>query len=155
MQTADGRDAQSITSSEAAAMLDLVIVPTLRQLIIKKYDFEAECKKFVADVGQELGLAPHEWAHVHFPRFLSIDNAPIHMHWRKLCLQPRISNDAPNRAVRVRYAAAFNGAQLPSDYDIFRSRKFAPPPGPSTTNTTACVAEALRSRLQPGPHKAA
>ena len=142
VRTAEGKDAQSITSSEAAAMLDLMIVPTLRQLIIDKYDFEDECKKFAAEVSADLGLAPHEWAPVHFLRFLSIDNAPIYMHWRKLCLQPRISDEALVSAVRKRYAADFEGKQLPSDYDIFRSCKAAPQPqGPNTTYTSPIAAD--------------
>ena len=129
MQTVEGKLAQTITSSEAAAMLDLVIIPTLRERIIQTGDFEQQCRDFAPKVG----LQPHEWARVHFPRFLSIDNAPIHYYWRKVCLQPRISDDALNALVRVEYQNSFDGAQLPSDYDVFRSRKPPPPQGPDTT----------------------
>lgn len=125
-------------------MLDLVIIPTLRARIMQQGDFEEECKAFAVKVG----LPEHEWARVHFPRFLSIDNAPVHHYWRKLCLQPRISDAALNDLMRAEYAKDFEGAQLPTNYDVFRARKQMtkppPPQGPDTTNVPRVVANLTR-----------
>lgn len=143
MQTSEGKEPQSITSAEFAAMFDLAILPKLRSFYLKTTpegepdyeDYKRQCQAFAA----KLQLPPHLWSLVHLPAYISLDNATIHVWARKLCWAPRQREEVLSQYILQRYAEVFNPVP-PATYEIY-----GPPAGPDESN-----APAVAGFLNPG-----
>ena len=131
MQTVTGRWPQKTTSSEFAALFDLVILPKLRSFYLRKKadgsvdyeDYAERCRKFAVD---ELKLPPRLWSKVHLPAYISLDNATIHDWALKLSFRPRQKEERLRAELGPRWERDFG---LPA-FMAEQFAVFAAQPGP-------------------------
>lgn len=135
VQNMQGGLAGSIVASEMAAMFEFAILPKVRSYYAAPNtpQFEQQCKDF----GAQIGLPARDWPLVHVPAFLSIDNATIHAHMRKLIAAPRVPPsrlEADRRAVLGQLVGELPAQIEPRFTDPQPAPQ--PPPLPRAANLT-------------------